>query len=248
MPLPDEKGPPCRKSSYLKGHRPIRGCPVYGRTVGWNGLLIVGFVGVLWGAAPALSVPASSGVATLTTNATVAPSAPASDSTFNLQILRVRKLFIRLQVIPKATIPPPPAARFISILGADSDGKLLDGENCYVLHLATADLPPRSTDWSLALYQTDPFRGPPVLGSRWLRSDSVPRYNPDGSLDIAIQRKRPKGGEAGNWLPAADGTFNLVARLSSHSEQDLDWQVPAPRRVEARAAEGVSGCHVPARE
>jgi hypothetical protein len=245
MLLPKEKAGPPRKPSYLKGHRWLHAYRVCGNTTAWNGPLIVGVVGVLWCATPTRGVLAAPAVATFTTGATVTPAAPGSgDPSFNLRILRIRKLLIRLQVIPKASIPSPPAGRFISILGADSDGKLLDGENCYALHLAPADVPPRTTDWSLALYQTDPFRGPPVLGSRWLRSDSVPRYNPDGSLDIAIQRRRPKVGEAGNWLPAPDGTFNLVARLSSHGEQGLDWHVPPPWRVDARAPE----CDAPAPE
>jgi hypothetical protein len=38
-------------------------------------------------------------------------------------------------------------------------------------------------------------------------------YNPDGSLDIAIQRERPKGAENANWL-AADGSFKLIVRAS----------------------------------
>jgi hypothetical protein len=153
--------------------------------------------------------------------------------------LRVLKLvFIRLQIIPKTAISPPPAVRFISIVGTDSTGKLLDGGSCYLLHFSPADAPPRGTNWSLALYEKDPFRGPTVLGTGWLGSDRPPRYNVDGSFDVVIQQRRPGAATVANWLPAPAGPFNLVVRLSSRGahSKDLDWQVPPPRRVETRAA------------
>jgi len=141
---------------------------------------------------------------------------------------------IRLRIIPGAAIPAPSGARYFGIVGADSAGKPLDGKSCYRLHFAPADVPPRDTEWSLALYPTDPFHGPTLLGDQWVGSNSHLSYNPDGSLDIAIQRKRAKGAENANWLPPPDGRFNLIMRASSHRAQpiDVDWQVPRPRRLD----------------
>jgi hypothetical protein len=146
----------------------------------------------------------------------------------------VRGSVIRLRIILRAAIPAPSTARYLGIVGADSAGKSLDGKSCYRLHFASADVPPRDTEWSLALYPTNPFHSPTLLGDQWVGSNSHLSYNPDGSLDIAIQRKRPKGAENANWLPAPDGRFNLIIRASSHRAQpiDVDWQVPRPRRLD----------------
>jgi hypothetical protein len=140
----------------------------------------------------------------------------------------------RLRIILRSAIPAPSTARYLGIVGADSAGRSLDGKSCYRLHFASADVPPQDTEWSLALYPTDPFHGPTLLRDRWVGSNSHLSYNADGSLDIAIQRKRPKGAGNANWLPAPDGPFNLIVRASSPREQpiDVDWQVPRPRRLD----------------
>jgi hypothetical protein len=228
-----------RRPFHSRGRRRrLHACRTQVDPAGWKGsfkrTLVVVLVSVLM-------VASSAAAATFARSSTVVPAAaPASDdSNFELRTLRVLKLvFIRLPIIPKTAISLPPAARFISIVGADSTGKLLDGGSCYLLHFAPADVPPRGTNWSLALYETDLFRGPTVFGTEWLGSDRPPRYNVDGSFDVVIQQRRPGAATVANWLSAPAGPFNLVVRLSSRGAHstDLDWQVPSPRRVEARAA------------
>lgn len=59
-----------------------------------------------------------------------------------------------------------------------------------------------------------------------------PLNNPDGSLDIYIQKCRPIGHDS-NWLPAPDGDFNLVLRMYQPSAKVIKgtYEVPGVRRV-----------------
>ena len=140
----------------------------------------------------------------------------------------------RLRIVLRSAIPVPSTPRYLSIVGADSAGKALDGDSRYRLHFASTDVPPRDIEWSLALYPTDPFHGPALLGDQWVGSDSYLSYSPDGSLDIAIQRECPKGAEKVNWLPPPDGPFNLIVRASSPRTQpiDVNWKVPRLQRLD----------------
>ena len=39
------------------------------------------------------------------------------------------------------------------------------------------------------------------------------KHNPDGSMDLYIQKNSPGADEQPNWLPAPDGDFILMLRL-----------------------------------
>jgi hypothetical protein len=110
------------------------------------------------------------------------PSFELSDGHRRSGFIRVT----RLRIIVPGAIAAPSTARYLGIVGADSAGKSLDGKSRYRLHFASADVPSRDTEWSLAPYPTNPFHGPTVLRTQWIGSNSNLRYNPDGSLDIAI--------------------------------------------------------------
>ena len=57
----------------------------------------------------------------------------------------------------------------------------------------------------------------------------------DGSLTIYIQRERPQGERAANWLPAPGGPMRLVLRAYQPDEAMIDgrYRVPAVRRNSA---------------
>lgn len=109
---------------------------------------------------------------------------------------------------------------------------------------------------------TTPLRGASALGERRLayaiRHNGVPRafggevgcrvidgpigdrtpglfVNPDGSVEILIQRERPVGDLAANWLPAPEGRMRLALRAYLPREQlrDRSWRVPPMRRIDS---------------
>ena len=61
------------------------------------------------------------------------------------------------------------------------------------------------------------------------------QYNPDGSLDIYIQRERPEDSILSNWLPSPkDDGFYLDLRLYNpdNSLQNGTWAPPAVKFVQ----------------
>jgi hypothetical protein len=62
------------------------------------------------------------------------------------------------------------------------------------------------------------------------RDDIQP--NKDGSLDLLIQRDPPRSET--NWLPAPEGSFNLLLRMYWPKEHALDdsWKPPAVERTD----------------
>jgi hypothetical protein len=54
------------------------------------------------------------------------------------------------------------------------------------------------------------------------------RFNPDGSLTIYIQNKKPSAGEITNWLPAPEGEFAMTIRAYGPKEELIngDWSPP----------------------
>jgi hypothetical protein len=117
----------------------------------------------------------------------------------------------------------------------DGDGRALDSAAKYLLRFPKQGLPPVRAFWSLTMYNAAQlFAANPIdrytIGDR----DNLER-NPDGSLDIYIQRKSPGAAREGNWLPAPDsGPFSVTLRLYWPKGDVLDgmWHPPAIKRLE----------------
>ncbi len=110
---------------------------------------------------------------------------------------------------------------------SDSDGQPLSGANRYVMHFDKGNLPPVDAFWSLTLYNATTYMLVPNAIDRYAIRDRTPglTYNPDGSLDIYIQRHalRRKGVE----LAASSGRgllpdFEDVPAPAGSAE----WHVP----------------------
>jgi len=125
---------------------------------------------------------------------------------------------------------------FYPSLYRSSDGEWLSSDKKYVLHFNKDEIPPVNGFWSLSMYNDKIlFAENPInrynLGSM---SDPPLRINPDGSLDIHIQRDTPDP-ITPNWLPApANGNFSLTLRLywPKESVVDKSWVPPAIQMVE----------------
>jgi len=98
---------------------------------------------------------------------------------------------------------------------ADNMGAPLLSEHAYRLRLPRRM--PVDAFWSLTMYQLNPdgrmffFDNPLQRYAIGDRTEGLGR-NPDGSLDILIQRDRPDGSLAANWLPMPAGPFRLMLR------------------------------------
>jgi len=126
---------------------------------------------------------------------------------------------------------------FYPSLYKSSDGEWLSSDKKFVLHFDKDVIPPVNGFWSLSMYNDKIlFAANPInrynLGSM---SDPPLITNPDGSIDIYIQRDSPDSSKMPNWLPApASGAFSLTLRLYWPKQQVLDksWTPPAVQLVE----------------
>ena len=96
----------------------------------------------------------------------------------------------------------------------DADGNPFDSSNNYVLHFDKGEIPPARAFWSVTLYNQDQFFAKNAIDRYTLGSNDPLKKNPDGSIDIYIQRESPGKDKEANWLPAPEsGHFSLTMRL-----------------------------------
>jgi hypothetical protein len=115
---------------------------------------------------------------------------------------------------------------------ADTDGKPYSGANKYVMHFDKGQMPPVNAFWSLTMYDAEFFFVPNKLNRYTLSSRNKFKVNPDGSVDLYLQKDSPGKDKEANWLPAAAGRFIPMLRLYWPKEKDpsiLDgtWKPPA---------------------
>ena len=117
----------------------------------------------------------------------------------------------------------------------DADGKPFISDNRYLLHLNKDRLPPVRGFWSLTMYnERQLFAANPI--DRYAIGDREKlAFNPDGSLDLYIQRESPGRDKEPNWLPApASGPFTMNLRLYWPKPEVLDgtWSPPGVQRTQ----------------
>jgi hypothetical protein len=115
----------------------------------------------------------------------------------------------------------------------DEKGRLLVGNDKYVLHFRRDQLPPSNAFWSLILYGSNQAFLDNAANKYAIHSTDDLKYNDDGSLDIYIQRRPPSREKQSNWLPAPgdDQVFNLNMRIYWPRAAVLDgvWAPPPVR-------------------
>jgi hypothetical protein len=120
---------------------------------------------------------------------------------------------------------------------ADDTGAPLDSSHRYRLRLPAKM--PVDAFWSLTAYKREPD-GETFLADnplhRWSIGDRTKglKRNPDGSLDIYIQRDSPGDALKSNWLPLPDGSFQLMLRNYQPKPELLDgnFRYPALERLD----------------
>jgi hypothetical protein len=115
----------------------------------------------------------------------------------------------------------------------DGDGHALDGAYSYVMRLDKADLAASQNGvWSLSAYREN-FYVHNAL-ERYGLLPGMPKYNPDGSLDVYLQAESPGADKESNWLPIPpSGLLNLSLRIYDPKKATLDaaYKIPPVKRV-----------------
>jgi len=114
---------------------------------------------------------------------------------------------------------------------SDGTGHALTGGQDYVMHFPAGGLPPNKAFWSITMGDAkNHFVANPL--NRYSVSDRTGlAQNPDGSVDIYIQKAAPAGHES-NWLPAPAGNFILWLRVYIPGEAILQGKFTVPPVVE----------------
>ena len=110
---------------------------------------------------------------------------------------------------------------------SDGAGGALSGANQYVMHFPSGGLPPNKAFWSITMGDAgNHFVANPL--NRYNVSDRTGLSpNPDGSVDVYIQKAAPAGHES-NWLPAPVGNFILWLRVYIPGESILKGEYNVP--------------------
>ena len=116
---------------------------------------------------------------------------------------------------------------------ADSDGKLLNGTNKYVIHFAKGKLPPVNAFWSITMYNSSSYLVPNSINRYALGDRDNLQFNKDGSLDIYITHDAPQEKYLSNWLPAPSQDFNLTLRMYWPKRTALNgsWTPPGVEKI-----------------
>jgi hypothetical protein len=120
----------------------------------------------------------------------------------------------------------------------DDKGQELDGAHRYVIHFDSKnDLPPVRGFWSLTMYDEQWYFVDNPLSRYTLSQRNDLKTNPDGSIDLWIQKGSPGKDKESNWLPSPAGDMILMLRLywpkdAPPSILDGSWKPPAVKRVD----------------
>ena len=121
-----------------------------------------------------------------------------------------------------------------AISTTDAGGQPYTGNFRYLMHFTPAQAVSADGFWSLTMYDSDHFFVENPLVRYSLSSRDKLTSNPDGSLDLYLQRHPPGSNLESNWLPAAEGKFTLVLRFYWPSQSLLDgsWKIPPVKQTD----------------
>ncbi|MCK5134143.1 MAG: DUF1254 domain-containing protein [Bacteroidales bacterium] len=120
----------------------------------------------------------------------------------------------------------------------DKDKTPLHGDNDYIIHYTTEDLPMNHVNayWSLTMLSLPDYRVVPNELERYnLNNISELTYEEDGSLKLYIASELPEGAPKSNWLPSPKGkNFVMNHRLYVPKKEVLsgDYYVPEIQKLD----------------
>lgn len=95
----------------------------------------------------------------------------------------------------------------------DADDRDYVGSNKYVIRFPKGQQPPVQGFWSITMYDANYFFIANPINRYSISPRQSPKANPDGSVDIYVQKDPPGPDKESNWLPAPAGKFVLMMRL-----------------------------------
>jgi hypothetical protein len=118
----------------------------------------------------------------------------------------------------------------------DAAGHKYSGANKYVMRFAKGQLPPTLGFWSLTMYDSEYFFVSNPINRYSISARQNLKPNPDGSVDLYIQKDSPGTDKEANWLPAPAGDFILMLRMYWPSEKSPSiingtWKIPPVKKV-----------------
>ena len=104
------------------------------------------------------------------------------------------------------------------------------------MRFAKGQLPPVRGFWSLTMYDSNYFFVANPINRYSISARQNLKSNPDGSVDLYIQKDSPGADKESNWLPAPSGKFVLMLRLYWPNEKDPSiingsWEIPPVKKV-----------------
>lgn len=118
----------------------------------------------------------------------------------------------------------------------DASDDAYEGASKYVIHFDKGHVPPAEGFWSITMYDAGYFFVANPINRYSISPRQNLRSNPDGSIDLYIQKDTPGADKESNWLPAPAGKFILMLRMYWPKENDpsiLDgtWTPPKVKKT-----------------
>ncbi|GAA5613156.1 hypothetical protein Spla01_04324 [Streptomyces platensis] len=116
-----------------------------------------------------------------------------------------------------------------SLCRADAGQQPLHGSNRYQLRFEAGNLPPVNAFWSLTMYNDRQFFVDNAINRYAIGDRDALEFGSDGSLTLLIQHASPGARLESNWLPAPEGSFNVMLRMFWPRPEVLErtWHTPA---------------------
>ena len=118
----------------------------------------------------------------------------------------------------------------------DAEGSKYNGANKYVMRFPKGQLPPALGFWSVTMYNAEYFFVANPISRYSISPRQNLKSNPDGSVDLYIQKDSPGVDKESNWLPTPAGKFILMLRMywpdeTAPSIIDGTWTIPPVKKV-----------------
>ena len=118
----------------------------------------------------------------------------------------------------------------------DADDNDYVGSSKYVIRFARGQTPPAQGFWSITMYDENYFFVANPINRYSISPRQTLKANPDGSIDLYVQKDSPGADKESNWLPAPAGKFILMMRLYWPEENNPSilngtWKIPPVAKV-----------------